>query len=100
MHSPDGKHFANESVFEDIVPNSVVVVRHVSEPRYRLRIALSLVDGGTRVTWAQTFDDAEIARKIEKIVVPANAQNLARLALEVGSAPHPGPLPASQGEGD
>jgi hypothetical protein len=35
------------------------------------------------VTWSQTFENPEVARRIEHIVVPANQQNLERLADEV-----------------
>lgn len=83
MHGPDGKHFRNESVFAEVEPPSRVVVRHVSKPEYRLTITLTPSAGGTRVSWEQEFDDAEVARRIERIVVPANEQNLDRLAAEV-----------------
>jgi len=39
--------------------------------------------GGTTVTWAQTFENAGVARRIEHIVVPSNEQNLDRLSSEV-----------------
>ena len=83
MHGPDGTSYPNENLFEDIVVPTRVVIRHVSEPRFRLTIALSANAGGTRVSWAQAFDSAETARRIEHIVVPANEQNLDRLAAEV-----------------
>jgi hypothetical protein len=35
------------------------------------------------VTWSQAFDNPEVAKRIEHIVVPANEQNLDRLAAEV-----------------
>jgi hypothetical protein len=38
------------------------------------------------VSWSQEFDDAEVARRIEKIVVPANEQNLDKLTAEVMQA--------------
>ena len=62
MHGPDGKHFPNESVFAEIEPAAKVVVP---------------------VSWAQTFDSADVASRIEHIVVPANEQNLDRLSDEV-----------------
>jgi uncharacterized protein YndB with AHSA1/START domain len=84
MHGPDGADFANESVFEAIEPAGKVVIRHVSEPRFRLTITLdAAANGGTVLSWAQAFDDAEVARRVEPIVVPANEQNLDRLTAEV-----------------
>lgn len=83
MHSHDGRNFPNENVFVEIEPPVKVVVEHASAPKYSLTIALAPSAAGTTVTWAQTFESAEIASRIEHIVVPANEQNLDRLAAEV-----------------
>ncbi len=83
MHGPDGKHYPNENVFAEIEPAVKVVVQHPSEPKYRLTITLAPSAGGTIVKWVQTFESSEIAKRIEHIVVPANEQNLERLAAEV-----------------
>jgi uncharacterized protein YndB with AHSA1/START domain len=84
MHSPHGGNPENESVFELVEPRKVVV-RHISLPLYRLTIELTptTAGGGTMVSWSQEFDDEEVARRIEKIVIPANEQNLDRLTAEV-----------------
>jgi uncharacterized protein YndB with AHSA1/START domain len=86
MHGPDGTDYPNENVFAEIEPLKKVVVEHASNPAYRLAISLEPAAGGTTVTWAQTFADPEVARRIEPIVVPANQQNLDRLAAEVRAA--------------
>ena len=83
MFGPDGNHFRNESVFAEVDPPTKVVVRHVSKPESRLTITLTPSPGGTTVSWVQEFDDAEVARRIEHIVVPANERNLDRLSAEV-----------------
>lgn len=83
MHGPDGKDYANENRFEVVEPPSRLVIRHACEPLFRLTLALSAVAGGTRVAWTQAFDDAEVARRVEAICVPANEQNLDRLTAEV-----------------
>jgi len=83
MHGPDGKNYPNENVFAEIEPSRKVVVEHASEPKYRLTIALTPSATGTVVSWSQTFESAEVARRIERIVVPANQQNLERLSDEV-----------------
>jgi uncharacterized protein YndB with AHSA1/START domain len=83
MHAPDGGHYPNESVFAEIEPPTKVVVQHVSKPKYRLTITLTPSTGGTTVSWAQAFESAEVASRIEHIVVPANEQNLDRLSTEV-----------------
>jgi len=83
MHGPDGKHYASENMFAEIEQPAKVVVLHVSEPKYRLTISLEPSPVGTVVSWSQAFENAEIARRIEHIVVPANDQNLERLSAEV-----------------
>ena len=83
MHSPNGGNPENESVFELVEPPRKVVIRHISQPLYRLTIQLDPSDAGTVVSWSQEFDDAAVAERIAKIVVPANEQNLDRLTAEV-----------------
>lgn len=83
MHGPDGKDYPNESVFEAIEPDKKVVIRHVVEPKFRLTISLSPSDTGTLVDWSQEFEDDEVAKKVESIVVPSNEENLDRLVEEV-----------------
>lgn len=83
MHGPDGVDYPNENVFAEIDPPRKLVVSHASNPVYRLAITLEPSPGGTTVSWAQTFEDEGLAKRIEPIVVPANEQNLDRLVAEV-----------------
>ncbi|PXX33931.1 SRPBCC domain-containing protein [Undibacterium pigrum] len=83
MHGPDDKNYLNESQFAEVDAPHKVVVQHVSEPRFRLTISLVPSATGTLVSWTQVFEDAQIASKIEHIVVPSNEQNLDRLTVEV-----------------
>jgi uncharacterized protein YndB with AHSA1/START domain len=85
MHGPDGAAYPNENVFGEISAPTRVVVEHPSNPVYRLVIGLEASEGGTTVTWAQTFESEEVARRMEPIVVPANEQNLDRLLAEVAA---------------
>ena len=87
MHGPDGRNYPNENVFEEIDAPHQVVVRHVSEPKFRLTIALAPSATGTIVSWEQAFEDPDVARRVESIVVPANEQNLDRLTAEVLGEP-------------
>ena len=91
MHSSHGGNPANESVFELIEPPSKIVIQHISQPIYRLAITLAPSGNGTLVSWSQEFEDDTVAARIEKIVVPANEQNLDKLAAEVSSR-HPEPF--------
>ncbi len=83
MHGPEAGHYQNESVFEEIEPGRRVVIRHKSNPMYRLVITLSPTSKGTNISWEQTFDSDEIASRVKKFVVPANEENLDRLTAEV-----------------
>lgn len=83
MHGPDGKDYLNESVFETIVPNNKVVIRHACAPLFRLTITLNEHPEGTLLLWEQAFDEDSVANAIRHIVEPANEQNLDRLCDEV-----------------
>ncbi len=83
MHGPDGANYPNECVFAVIEPPRKVVIHHVVEPKFHLTIKLAPTAEGTTVFWAQAFEDSEVARRVEPIVVPANEQNLDRLTAEV-----------------
>lgn len=89
MHGPTGKHFANESEFVVLDAPHRWEIRHVSQPHYRLTIELVPVEDGTELRWTQVFEDAEVARKVAGIVVPANEENIDRLTAEVLSPPQP-----------
>lgn len=83
MHGPNGANYPNENVFADIEAPGKVVIQHVSEPKFVLTIGLAPSAAGTLLSWAQAFENSEVAKHIEHIVVPANEQNLDRLAAEV-----------------
>jgi uncharacterized protein YndB with AHSA1/START domain len=90
MHGPDGKNYPNENVFAEIEPPLKVVVQHVLEPKYRLTITLASSAVGTLVSWSQAFESSEVAGRLERIVVPANEENLERLSVEVSTNPDHG----------
>jgi uncharacterized protein YndB with AHSA1/START domain len=83
MHGPEGGHYPNESVFAEVEPPWKIVVQHISGPKYRLTITFASSAAGTTVSWDQAFESADVASRIEHIVVPANEQNLDRLSAEV-----------------
>ena len=84
MHGPDGSSYPNQSVFTELEPGRRIVIRHDCLPYFTLSVQLSAVAGGTHLMWEQAFDDAETARAVEAIVVPANEQNLDRLTRALG----------------
>jgi uncharacterized protein YndB with AHSA1/START domain len=88
MRGPGGSTYPNESRFLEIDAPSKVVVQHISEPAFTLTVSLVRSGQGTVVTWSQAFADDEQGRRLEYVVVPANEQNLDRLAAEVLRTKH------------
>lgn len=88
MHSPDGKTYQNENVFETIDPPQggqpgIFVLRHIAQPLFRLTLRVQADGAGTQVDFVQVLDSAEMAQQLAHIVEPANEQNLDRLTAEV-----------------
>lgn len=83
MHGPDNTSYPNVATFESIVPNRLVVVKHVSQPHFTLSITLEPTASGTTVTWEQAFESPQVAASVKHIVEPANEQNLNRWQAEV-----------------
>lgn len=83
MHGPDGKDYPNRSAFLELVPGSLVRLRHVSLPRYELSLTLRAVPGGTRITWVGAFENEAFAEKARAFLETANEQNLDRLEREL-----------------
>ena len=86
MHGPDGVDYKNESVFVEVVRPERIVLLHVSGPRFRLAATFADHDGKTLLTWRMRFDTAAECEKVKAIVVPANEQNLDRLAAELAAS--------------
>ncbi|MCG2586847.1 SRPBCC domain-containing protein [Massilia sp. TS11] len=83
MHGPDGKNYPNESLFLEVSAPERMVIQHVSEPVFRLTIALEPCAGGTRVHWEQAIENDAFAENAAHILQPSNEQNLDRLTQEV-----------------
>lgn len=79
MHSPDGQNYHNESFFEELVPESKIVIHHDCPPNFRLTVELNPEGEGTHLTWVQVFEDAETAQAVKLRAGPANEQNIDRL---------------------
>ncbi len=84
MHGPDGRSYPNESRFAELRAPERWAIEHTSPPHFRLTATLSERGGATEVHWRQTFAKAEDCAKLRAICVPANEQNLQRLAAAVG----------------
>jgi len=79
MHGPDGKDYANHSVFAEIVNDERIVFDHIA-PNFRMTITLADAEGGARMTWCMGFPSAEICESFKPLCVPANEENFDRLA--------------------
>jgi lactoylglutathione lyase len=86
MTGPDGSEYPNENVFSEIDWLTRVVIEHPGEPVFRLDLRLEPSHGGTLITWLQSFENDEIAKRMEPIVTRANEQNLDRWQAEVIAA--------------
>ncbi|HEY6805632.1 MAG TPA: SRPBCC domain-containing protein [Pyrinomonadaceae bacterium] len=83
MHGPDGADYPNQSEFLEIVPNSLLRIKHVSLPHYELSISLEPNSNGTVVSWVGVFENQTFAEKMRGFLEQANEQNLDRLTQEV-----------------
>jgi uncharacterized protein YndB with AHSA1/START domain len=88
MHGPDGGRYLNSSVFRTVDAPRMVVIEHISPPHFVLSVTLEPDASGTRLTWAQGFPDPDVAARLEKLVVPANEENLDRLAAVLDEVRH------------
>jgi len=83
MHGPDGVGYPNQSEFLEIVPSSLVRIRHINLPHFELSISLEPNATGTLVSWVGVFENHAFAEQMRQFLESANEQNLDRLALEV-----------------
>lgn len=81
MHGADGTAHAMNHRFAEVVAPERIVVRHFQPGHdFTLTITLAECAGCTEVAWRMHFDDPAEARRVRSVVVPANEQNLDRLA--------------------
>jgi len=87
MHGPDGTDYPNQSEFLEIVPNSMVRIKHVNLPHFELSISLEPGPKGTHLSWVGVFENHEFAENARQFLETANEQNLNRLELEITRIP-------------
>ena len=83
MHGPNGASYPNQSRFTELRSPERWVVEHISPPRFQLAMTLGAIGDETLVHWSQLFATAEDCAALRGICVPANEQNLDRLAAAV-----------------
>ncbi len=85
MHGPDGTDYKNENVFGEIVEPGIIVVKHVSWPKFELAVTLAEEKGKTGITWRMRFESADDYAKVQAVCVEANQQNFDRLEAVLGA---------------
>lgn len=84
MHGPDGTDYLNESIFDEVVPESKIVIHHDCPPNFILTIELKPDGEGTLLTWKQVFDDAKTAQAVKQRAGSANEENIDKLTRVLG----------------
>lgn len=84
MHGPDGKDYENETVFEAVIVNELIVLRHISKPEYRATVNFSS-DGENKssLVWQMLFETEKAYQALKDIVAEKNEENLNRLNTEL-----------------
>lgn len=79
MHGPDGTDYPNHSVFVEVVPPERVVLDHLSGHQFRVTGTFEDLEGRTKVTFRQRFNNTEEFEQAKPYCVEGNEQNLDRL---------------------
>lgn len=88
MRGPDGAAYAMDHRFSEIVAPERIVVRHLQPGHdFTLTVTLAGRSGSTEITWCMLFDDPAEAARVRPFVIPANEQNLDRLAAHLSGKP-------------
>ncbi|WP_336787691.1 SRPBCC family protein [Paenibacillus sp. MMO-177] len=81
MHGPNGVDYANHNVFEEIVPLERIVLKHMSNPEFRVTAIFEDLDGRSRLTFRQLFKDKKTFEAVKAYAADGNEQNFDRLNL-------------------
>ncbi|MEO8615664.1 MAG: SRPBCC domain-containing protein [Luteolibacter sp.] len=79
MHGPDGANYDNLWIFQHIIADELIDMRHDCAPFFNMRITLTDVPEGTCVDWLATFDEANVLAAILPIIKRCNEENFDRL---------------------
>jgi uncharacterized protein YndB with AHSA1/START domain len=81
MHGPDGVDYPNTCIFVEISSPERIVLRHVSlVHHFQITADFEDLKGKTGLTFCQRFETVEELERVKEFVVPANEENLDRLA--------------------
>lgn len=84
MHGPDGKGYENESEFETITKNEIIILHHISKPAYRSQFIFSANgENASSVLWKMEFMEQKAYEALKNIIPGKNEENLNRLGNEL-----------------
>lgn len=92
MHGPDGKDYANDSVFAHVAEHECIVFKHVCAPIFTAVIHFTDADDGTRIEWHMIFEDEETCAAVKRFVGDKNEENFDRLEALLRETPADSPL--------
>ena len=88
MHGPDGKDYANTSVFRKVEAPALLEFDHLKEMHfYKAITTFADVAGGTRIEWRMRFNTVEELQPIRGFIAAANEENLDRLERILSTQP-------------
>lgn len=84
MYGPDGKNYENESVFEIIRENELIVFNNISKPEYKATVKFeSNGDSNSSLVWKMDFVTEKAFKSLKDIVTEKNEENLNRIEAEL-----------------
>jgi len=66
LHGPDGKDYANRSIFKEIIPLEKIVFEHFN-PHFFTTVLFETQDEETQINWTMLFDTPEMRETIVKV---------------------------------
>ena len=66
LHGPDGKNYANRSIFKEIIPLEKIVFEHFN-PHFFTTVLFEAQDEETQINWTMLFDTPEMRETIVKV---------------------------------
>ena len=80
MHGPNGKVYENETVFETVRENELIVLHHISKPEYRAEFKFSAIGSNrSSLVWKKVFLQQKVFNALKDIIPEKNEENLNRL---------------------
>jgi uncharacterized protein YndB with AHSA1/START domain len=79
LHGPDGTDYPDRFRFDEVVPAELIILEHLSGPRFQLTASFRERDGHTLLALEMLFESAAECARAQARVTEANRQMLDRL---------------------